>query len=186
VIFLGALMASGCSDDEPAAAGGGEGGDASAADPGATSAPAKNSACQVVVSGEITESTRCNMALFQSPGSKVDPRPYIGGGDDHGRFGFQLFGVEPKVGTFATKQGLTADGTATSVDDDGLQIEWNVLENKPGHADTGSYTLVITGVSPTDPLAGFDKWEVDGTLDASFEPDATNPKQGTVDVHMDF
>jgi hypothetical protein len=139
-----------------------------------------------VLTGEISAKEHCNMAMFQSPKSTLDPRPYIGAGDDGGRFGFQLFGVEPKVGTFTTGQGLTADGTANLPDQDQGQIEWNVIENKPGETDAGTYTLVITGISPTTGPSGYNKWEIDGTLDATFEPDERNTAGGEVTVHMKF
>ncbi|MEI9937526.1 MAG: hypothetical protein WDO69_09935 [Pseudomonadota bacterium] len=169
--FLVAALIIGCSSSDQGGSGANTG--------------SEDSSCSVVLSGGISETAHCNMALYQMPTSTLDTRPYIGGGDDTGRFGFQLFGVEPQTGTFTTGQGLTASGTA-NLAVDGNQVEWNVIENEPGQPDTGDYTLVVSSIVSTGSAGGVDKWQLDGTLDATFEADASNSQGGEVTLHMEF
>lgn len=164
-----------------AACGGGGGGGGSSSTTG--SAPATNSTCTLTLSGAISGTSACLIFWHQIP-TNVDSQPYFGvtAGVPPNGVVFDIYQTPPALGTYTSADAHKAYGMVQSG-----SRRWRVSKGyTPGVPDTGSYDVVITGLTDVGFTGSVHFWELDGTLDLVLDPDPSTTATGQVTVHATF
>lgn len=151
-------------------------------------AAASNDSCELTLSGGIELTTGCSPQIVRI-GANVSKKPtlMIGAQSDI-IFGFQILDVTTEKATYENEASLTTFGSiADKVEPGAPQRSWQLSQNYPGSDESiGTYTAKVSAVSLVAESADYANWNVDGTVDAVYQPNEDSGATGETTVHIEF
>jgi hypothetical protein len=162
----------------------------------APSGSSSGGSCAVTLSGAVTMTLDCVAELDDASAAGGPNVPYVTIGAPSDVFDFSVEPVATMTGTYVTG-GIKeyVKGRVVNHATAGTRQEWNIVENDPAEApnynNVGTYNLQVTGISSAPSIVkiaggNLELWNIEGTLDATYGPDASTGAVGDVTVHVAF